>query len=135
MSDNQLIRKPNNIGIKFSIPFMNLNMNIKLKIMKKLIFVLALSFGGLIAFAQDVEELQADATDATEVIAAQDDFAEIAISELPEAVSAVLAKDYPTATISKAYVNEAKQYKLEVSLEDGTSGTLYADEEGNWIQM
>ncbi|MGB5821760.1 MAG: hypothetical protein WBG90_19915 [Saonia sp.] len=100
--------------------------------MKKLIFAAAFSLVGLTAFAQDAEEAQADAT---EVVAAQDDYAEIAVAELPEAVTAAVAKNYPTATIGKAYVNEAKQYKLEVSLEDGTSGTLYADEEGNWIEQ
>ncbi len=99
--------------------------------MKNLVLVLALSLGSLSVFAQDKEEAQ---TVATEVVA-QDDFAEIAASELPEAVTAAVAKNYPTAKIDKAYANEAKQYKLEVSLEDGTSGTLYADENGNWIEM
>ncbi len=100
--------------------------------MKKLFFVLVLSLGSLTAFAQDAE---AAAEVTTEAVAAQDDFSEIATSELPEAVTAAVAKNYPTATIDKAYTNEAKQYKLEVSLEDGTSGTLYADENGNWIEM
>ncbi|MGI9550033.1 MAG: hypothetical protein ACR2MT_02445 [Aurantibacter sp.] len=102
--------------------------------MKKLIFVLALSLGSFTAFAQ--EEATDAATEATEAVAAtQDDFTEIAAEELPEAVTAAVAKNYPTASIDKAYVNESKQYKLEVSLEDGTSGTLYADENGNWIEM
>ena len=99
--------------------------------MKKVFFVLALSLGSLTAFAQDADVVEATATEAVP----QDDFSEIAASELPEAVTAAVAKNYPTATIDKAYVNEAKQFKLEVSLEDGTSGTLYADENGNWIEM
>ena len=99
--------------------------------MKKLFFVLALSLGSLSAFAQDAEEVQ---TESTEVVA-QDDFTEITADQLPEAVTAAVAKNYPTAKIDKAYANEAKQYKLEVSLEDGTSGTLFADENGNWIEM
>ncbi|MGB5553217.1 MAG: hypothetical protein WBM83_01070 [Flavobacteriaceae bacterium] len=100
--------------------------------MKKLVFVLAMSLGSLTAFAQDAEQAQEVAT---EVVAAQDDFSEIAAEELPEAVTEAVATNYPTAKIDKAYANEAKQYKLEVSLEDGTSGTLYADENGNWIEM
>ena len=100
--------------------------------MKKLIFAAVLSLGSLTAFAQDADAAQVDATEA---VAAQDDYSEIAVEELPEAVSAAVSKNYPTATINKAYVNEAKQYKLEVSLEDGTSGTLYADENGNWIEQ
>lgn len=103
--------------------------------MKKLFFVLALSMGTMTAFAQ--EEVAEQATDAAveEVAATQDDFSEIAAEELPEAVTSAVAKNYPTASIDKAYVNESKQYKLEVSLEDGTAGTLYADENGNWIEM
>ena len=63
------------------------------------------------------------------------EFKEIATADLPTAVSEAVAKNYPTATIDNAYVNEEKQYKLEVSLEDGTSGTLYADENGNWLDF
>lgn len=100
--------------------------------MKKLFFVAVFTLGSLTAFAQDTEEVVAEATEA---VAAQDDFTEIETGDLPEAVTAAVAKNYPTATINKAYVNEAKQFKLEVSLEDGTSGTLYADEEGNWIEQ
>lgn len=101
--------------------------------MKKLILVVALAFGSMTAFAQEVETEVAEV--ATEAVAAQDDFSEVAVAELPEAVTAAVAKNYPTATIDKAYVNEAQQFKLEVSLEDGTSGTLYADAEGNWIEL
>lgn len=80
-----------------------------------------------------VEETADEATDTVE--ATQGDFAEVAAEELPESVTSAVSKNYPTASIDKAYVNEANQYKLEVSLEDGTAGTLYADENGNWIEM
>jgi hypothetical protein len=46
-----------------------------------------------------------------------------------------VAQNYPTATVDKAYKNDKDQYKLELSLEDGTQGTVYADAEGNWIEM
>ena len=108
-------------------------MNINIKNMKKLVVVVALAFGSLTAFAQDVETAVEEV--ATEAVAAQDDFSEVAVVELPEAVTAAVAKNYPTATIDKAYTNETQQFKLEVSLEDGTSGTLYADAEGNWIEL
>jgi len=109
--------------------------------MKKLFFVLALSMGTMTAIAQEevTEQATEAAVDATEsveeVTATQEDFSEITAEELPEAVTAAVAKNYPTASIDKAFVNESKQYKLEVSLEDGTAGTLYADENGNWIEM
>lgn len=108
-------------------------MNLKLKIMKKLILVALMAFGTMTAFAQEAETAVEEV--ANEVVTAQDDFTETEVTELPEEVTAAVAKNYPTASIDKAYVNEAKQYKLEVSLEDGTSGTLYADAEGNWIEL
>lgn len=101
--------------------------------MKKIFFVVAMAFGSLTVFAQDAEQAVEEV--ATEAVAAQDDFSEVAVEEVPEAVTAAVSKNYPTATINKAYVNEASQYKLEVSLEDGTAGTLYADAEGNWIEL
>lgn len=100
--------------------------------MKKLILVV-MAFGTLTAFAQDVETAVDEVT--TEVVASQDEFSEIEASELPAAVTDAVATNYPSATIDKAYTNEAGQFKLEVSLEDGTNGTLYADAEGNWIEL
>ncbi len=90
--------------------------------------------------ADEATEAVSDETQSAEeasdaVAGSQNDFSEVATDELPESVTAAVSKNYPTASIDKAYVNEANQYKLEVSLEDGTAGTLYADENGNWIEM
>ena len=101
--------------------------------MKKILFVAVLSLGSLTAFAQEGEGVTQEV--ATEVAIAQDDFTAIEASELPEAVSTALATDHPSAIINKAYVNKEEQYKLEVALEDGTEATLYADKEGNWIEL
>ncbi len=130
--------------------------------MKKVFLVAALSLGTMTAFAQEVEtevevvatEIQEETTieevateaieeTATEAIEeatpeameAQDTFAEVTIEELPEAVTEALATDHPGTAISKAYMNEDSQYKLEVAKEDGTTVELYADAEGNWIEM
>lgn len=102
-----------------------------MKIMKKLFFVAVLSFGSLTAFAQGEDV----ALETTQTAIAQDDFSEIETSDLPEAVSTAVSNDYPSGSISKAYVNKQEQYKLEVTLEDGTTGTLYADKDGNWIEL
>ena len=100
--------------------------------MKKLFFVAALTLGSLTAFAQNVETTNIEASTEASI---QDNFTEIDSSALPEALTAAISKDYPTATISKAFVNKNKQYKLEVVLKDGAAGTLYADENGNWLEM
>ena len=101
--------------------------------MKKILFAAVLSLGSLTAFAQEGEGVTQEV--ATEVAVAQDDFTAIEASELPEAVSTALAKDHPSATINKAAVNKEEQYKIEVALEDGMEATLYADKEGNWIEL
>lgn len=98
--------------------------------MKKLMFAAVLAFGSLTTFANSAEEVQVNSIE----IVSQD-FTEIGITDVPAAVTEAVAQNYPTATIAKAYVNEAKQYKLEVALEDGTAGVLYADENGNWIDL
>ncbi|MBT9190585.1 hypothetical protein, partial [Zobellia russellii] len=84
--------------------------------------------GSLTAFAQEEQATEAQDT-ATEAVA-QEEFSEVALEEVPEAVTAMVETNYPGATINKAHKNEANQYKLEVSLEDGTSGALIVDEEG-----
>ncbi|SRR5690606_32837368 len=100
--------------------------------MKKLVFATALSFIGLTAMANvENPELKMDET----IVVVAQDFEEISVSDLPEAVSSAVAKDYPTAKVDKAYKNDQDQYKLDLSLEDGTTGTVYADAEGNWIEM
>jgi len=103
--------------------------------MKKIVLVAVMALCTMTAFAQEETNVETVASEVTEAVVAQDDFAEVAVAELPEAVVAAVAKNYPTATIDKAYLNEASQYKLEVSLEDGTAGTLFADAEGNWIEL
>ncbi len=113
--------------------------------MKNLLLVAALALGGLTAtFAQDTEtEVQVEGTEQTEQIEAeaevqaevQDNYTAVEVSELPAAITDALAKDHPNATISQAFVNEESNYKLEVAQEDGTAVTLYADAEGNWIEM
>ncbi|MGB5273902.1 MAG: hypothetical protein WBN39_07600 [Flavobacteriaceae bacterium] len=115
--------------------------------MKKLMVVAVMSLGSLTAFAQEEQatEVMAVATEvateavapevATEAVAPQDGFAEVAIEELPAAITEALAADYPGTSIAKAFVNETSQYKLEVASEDGTSVELYADADGNWIEM
>jgi hypothetical protein len=105
--------------------------------MKTLFLLGALTIGGLTVNAQDASLSQNGIvhTQVNKMIVVADDFSEIVVSEVPQAVKDAIAKNYPTATLDKAYTNEKKQYKLVLSLEDGTEGTLYADEDGNWLDM
>jgi len=100
--------------------------------MKKLFITTVFALGSLTVFAQEEQATEAQEP-ATEAVA-QDSFAEIALEEVPEAVSTMIETNYPGATINKAHKNEENHYKIEVSLEDGTSGALILDEEGNAIE-
>lgn len=122
--------------------------------MKNLFITAVFALGSLTAFAQEEQateaqdaatEVQDQATEAqdaategedaaTEAVA-QDDFSEIAIEEVPEAVTSMIETNYPGATVNGAAKNEASHYKIEVSLEDGTSGALILDEEGNAVEQ
>ncbi|WP_373517637.1 hypothetical protein [Pricia sp.] len=82
-----------------------------------------------------VEETTEVAEEATEEVAAQDGFNEVATEEVPEAITAALEEAHPGSSIDKASMNADGQYKLEVTTEDGESAKLYADAEGNWIEM
>ncbi len=101
--------------------------------MKKLFITAVFALGSLTAFAQEEEATEAQDT-ATEAVA-QEDFSEIALEEVPAAVTAMIETNYPGATVNSAAKNEAGHYKVEVSLEDGTSGALILDEEGNAIEQ
>lgn len=101
--------------------------------MKKLFITAVFALGSLTAFAQ--EEQATDAQEAATEAVAQDSFAEINLEEVPEAVTTMIETNYPGATINKAHKNEENHYKLEISLEDGTSGALIVDEEGNSVEQ
>lgn len=64
---------------------------------------------------------------------AQDGYTEIDMKELPGAVKKAVKKNYPKAKLDKVYSNEEGQYKLETSMEDGTSQTMFMDKEGKPI--
>jgi len=105
--------------------------------MKTLFLLGAITIGGFAVNAQEASFSQNGIlhTQVNEIIVATDDFSEISVSEVPQTVMDAISKNYPTANLEKAYINDEKQYKLVLSLEDGTQGTVYADEDGNWIDM
>lgn len=96
--------------------------------MKKVILTAAIVLGGMSTFAGPLMA-QTDEV----VMTAQEEFKEIKAEELPQAVKDALAADFETATLDKAYINTKLEYKLEITV-DGASSTVYADEDGNWIE-
>lgn len=100
--------------------------------MKKLVFATALALGSLTRGTAATPIIFHDGI--MEAIFTQD-YKEVAVSDVPAAITDALEASYAGATLNKAYVNEDDKYKLEVSLEDGTAMELFADAEGNWLEM
>ena len=98
--------------------------------MKKVILTAAILVGGLSTYAASAFTI--NPTNQIE-ITAQQEYTEIKIESLPQAVKDALEEDFSTATLDKAYVNDEQEYKLEITVDGGTS-ILYADKDGNWIE-
>jgi len=96
--------------------------------MKKLILSAAILLGSLSTFAS------APLLNSSEkVITIAEEYTEIKIEEVPAAVTDALKKSFPEAKLAKAYINEKKQYKLEVEVGDKV-GSLFAEANGKWIK-
>ncbi len=98
--------------------------------MKKLIFAVAILAGGFSTYATTTNNINP-----VDVVCSvvNEGFEEISIEKLPTAVVEAVSKDFPDATLSKAFVNEKEQYKLELTVEQETK-TVYANKEGNWLE-
>ena len=97
--------------------------------MKKIILSIAILASGVATYAMVSPVMPTTSIN----IVMNDEFTEITVDKLPEAVTNAVTKDFATATISKAYVNANGQYKLELTIDDA-SKTVYADSEGNWLE-
>ncbi|AUC86095.1 hypothetical protein CW731_12740 [Polaribacter sp. ALD11] len=102
--------------------------------MRKLILtvvVAALTSGASIS-AANISNNNSNSDEIITVVV-NDSFKEIAVKELPKAVSEAILKDFKTATVAKAYVNGSAQYKIELTV-DATKTVVYADKEGKWLK-
>lgn len=73
----------------------------------------------------------------TEVAVVEDEFVEIDLSEIPAAVNEAITRDFAGATAQEAWVKEKedkKIYKIKLNV-SGEEKKVYADAEGNWIDM
>jgi len=97
--------------------------------MKKLILAAAIILGSL--------SIHATTTEAETVkiaINVQDTYKEVAIDAVPAVVKTALEAAYPGAKLVKAYTNEKKEFKLEISVGD-QKATVYSDVNGNWLKI
>lgn len=103
--------------------------------MKKLI----LTFAGIgLLFTTTQAQVYSNSTSEEafiEVLEIQDEFEKIEISELPEAVTASITRDFEEAETTEAWVKEEEGklvYKIKLNVNDEEK-ELFADAEGNWI--
>ena len=111
--------------------------------MKKLILSAAIVLGSFSSFAQgaspdatkEVKEVATTQTviPETKAVTSSEEYKMIKTEEVPAPLNVALETSYPGATIILAHVNEAKEYKLEIAVEN-RKATVYSDAEGNWIQ-
>ena len=97
--------------------------------MKKLILSAAIILGSLSIHATTTE-----AEGVKIAVNVQDEYKEVATDAVPAAVKTALEKAYPGAQLVKAYTNEKKEYKLEISVGD-QKATVYSDVNGNWLKI
>lgn len=100
--------------------------------MKKLILSAVIVLGSLSTFAQSSTVKKTVNTETTTKVV-EEKYIEIKAEEVPEALQAALKTAYPEAVVEKAFVNEKKEFKLEIKNGD-QKATVYADADGNWIK-
>jgi len=98
--------------------------------MKKLILSAIVVFGAM--------SIQANALPVSEntkaTVKIQSEYTEVTVDAVPAAVKTALQTAYPGAKLDKAFVNDKKEYKLEISVGD-QKATVYSDVNGNWLKI
>ena len=97
--------------------------------MKKLILSAAILLGSFSTFAQTSTATKTVTTTQT----VEEKFTEIKLEQVPSSVLLAIKTAQPEAVIEKAYINEKKEYKLEIKVGDQKS-TVYTDAAGNSIK-
>ncbi|MHA7056430.1 hypothetical protein ACWGOQ_0004370 [Aquimarina sp. M1] len=99
----------------------------------KNLFVLPVFAFGLLLGSQSISAEEMSSKETME-ITTQEKYIELAVENLPQPVLDAVAKDFAGATISKAAAKEdASEFKLELTKEDGETVEVHCDAEGNWV--
>ncbi|WP_066218679.1 hypothetical protein [Formosa haliotis] len=98
--------------------------------MRHIVLASALALGGVSSHAATPQTMFFH--DGIMDIVFQEDFTRIANHDLPDSILAAIVKNFGEDTLAKAYMNELKEYKLELNLNDAIE-IVYTDENGHWI--
>lgn len=105
--------------------------------MKKLILSAVIVFGSLTAMNAQTDQaktLSSNTAKASMSAELVQDYKEVKTSEVPQNVLASLSKTYDGVSVSKAYVNERGEYKLELSTADKKTATVYTNGKGEVVK-
>ncbi|MFH6993218.1 hypothetical protein [Flavobacterium sp. FlaQc-48] len=95
--------------------------------MKKLILSAAILLGGLSMQAGNVVVTSS----MVQSVNIQDEYKEV--DAVPAAIKTALDNAYPGVKLEKAYVNEKKEYKIDIIVR-GEKSTVYTDATGNILK-
>ena len=98
--------------------------------MKKLLLSTAIVLGSLTVNAATVPLIT---NSMNQSVTIQDEFTEVSADAVPAAVKSTVEKSFPGTKLEKAYVNEKKEYKIEISVRDVKS-VVYTDEKGTILK-
>jgi len=98
--------------------------------MKKLILSAIVILGTMSMHANVLPVSQ----DTKATVAIQLEYTEVTVDAVPAPVKTALQTAYPGAKLDKAFVNDKKEYKLEISVGD-QKATVYSDVNGNWLKI
>ncbi|MCI9844243.1 hypothetical protein [Flavobacterium pectinovorum] len=98
--------------------------------MKKLILSAAIVLGSLSIYATTSSNVDPVKTS----VNFQSEYKEVKTDEVPDAVKKALETAYPGVKLEKAFVNEKKEYKLDIAVGD-QKATVYSDVNGNWLKI
>lgn len=96
--------------------------------MKKLILSAAILLGGL---SMQAGVIDANNNAITQSVKFQDEYKEV--DAVPAAIKTALDNAYPGVKLDKAYVNDKKEYKIEVTVR-GEKSIVYTDATGNILK-
>ncbi|MEN2415770.1 hypothetical protein [Flavobacterium mesophilum] len=94
--------------------------------MKKILLSAAILLGGL-----SIQATPIVVSSTTELVKFQDEYKEV--DAVPAAIKTALDNAYPGVKLEKAYVNDKKEYKIDIIVRDVKS-TVYTDAKGNILK-
>lgn len=103
--------------------------------MKKIVFSM-MTVGAIFFGSQNLLAQETEAQAEVNVQAAQDEYTEVEVMNLPQAVKTAVSTDYKDAVTEKAWVkteDEEKIYKLSLNV-NGETQEVYINQEGKWLE-